>query len=230
MKIAILETGRPPEGLGDVYGHYPQMFQKLLDGHGFEFQSFWVQAQEWPTLHDFDALIVTGSPAGVYEDHDWIAPLEELIRAAGDQQVPVAGLCFGHQILAKAHGGTVEKAKQGWGIGLHSYDVHEPLLVGGLSRLDLPVSHQDQVIIPPKDAIVVASSSFTPYAALYYPKARALSFQGHPEFEPKFLEDLIKVRRGTRFSEDFADQAITSLGQKNHNREVGLAIAGFLKG
>ncbi|MEM9988211.1 MAG: gamma-glutamyl-gamma-aminobutyrate hydrolase family protein, partial [Pseudomonadota bacterium] len=67
--------------------------------------------------------MITGSPAGVYEDHPWIAPLEDSIREWTWQNHPVVGICFGHQIMAQALGGMVQKSDRGWGVGLHTYNM-----------------------------------------------------------------------------------------------------------
>ena len=83
-RIAILETGRPPEALAAVHGRYPDMFRTLL-GETFGFETFDVTAGVLPDPTAFDGAIIPGSPAGVYEDHVWIPPLLDWIRAAQGQ-------------------------------------------------------------------------------------------------------------------------------------------------
>jgi GMP synthase-like glutamine amidotransferase len=89
------------------------------------------------------------------------------------------------------------------------------------------VSHQDQVLEAPATARVLAQSDFTPYAALVYDHAPALSFQGHPEFCSSFADALIRSRRGTRLSEDLADTALASLEAPLDGDVVAAWIAGF---
>ena len=82
MKIAVLETGHPPGNLSDRFGRYPAMFQRLL-GQGFEIENYDVAGGELPSLRNgHDAVLITGSPAGVYDPLPWIAPLEQFIRAS----------------------------------------------------------------------------------------------------------------------------------------------------
>jgi GMP synthase-like glutamine amidotransferase len=71
MKIAVLETGVPPEPLVEEFGSYPDMFSRLL-GPGFEIQTYDVQAGRFPTANGHAAYLVTGSPAGVYDPYPWI--------------------------------------------------------------------------------------------------------------------------------------------------------------
>src|SRR5690242_16651139 len=111
VKLAVLETGRPPGDLADRFGDYPSMFEQLL-GDGFEIERFDVQAGELPDAGAHDAVLITGSPAGVYDGFPWIVDLSDFIRAARDSKM--VGICFGHQVMAEALGGHVEKSERGW--------------------------------------------------------------------------------------------------------------------
>jgi GMP synthase-like glutamine amidotransferase len=73
-------------------------------------------------IHDCDGWLITGSRFGAYEDHPFIPPLEDFIRAAYAAHVPVVGICFGHQIIAQAMGGKVEKYAGGWSVGPTEYN------------------------------------------------------------------------------------------------------------
>ena len=114
MKIAVLETGVPPDPLADEFGSYPDMFARLL-GPAYTFETFDVEKGDLPDLAAHDAYLITGSPAGVYEPLPWIAPLLEFIRSAS--QAKMIGVCFGHQAMAQALGGEVIKSRQGLGRG-----------------------------------------------------------------------------------------------------------------
>src|SRR3954452_14113028 len=141
MKVAILETGRPPGNLAQEFGDYPAMFERLL-GDGFEVESFDVQAGELPEPNGHAAYLITGSPAGVYDPLPWIEPLQQFIRETGDAKM--VGVCFGHQVMAQALGGQVIKSPKGWAAGLNVYDVvHPESWTNGEQRVAIPASHQD---------------------------------------------------------------------------------------
>ena len=139
MKIGILRTGHSPDGMIEALGDYDEMFVRLLDGHGFTFQTFSVMDGEFPSgPQDADGWLITGSKHGAYEDHAWIPPLEELIRDINITGKPMIGVCFGHQIIAQALGGKVEKFAGGWSVGRTEYTMDGRTVA-------LNAWHQDQV-------------------------------------------------------------------------------------
>ena len=225
MKLAILETGRPPGQLADEFGDYPAMLGGLL-GPGFEIETFDVQAGELPRDRDaYDGILITGSPAGVYDPLPWIAPLLDFIRTAGDSKM--VGICFGHQAMAQALGGAVEKSDKGWSTGLHHYDVvrTEPWM-DDAAPIAIPASHQDQVVVRPPNTDIVAASEFTPLAAFAWTDRPAISFQFHPEFSPGYAQALIRQRYDVVPD---PDAAIASLDAPNDTARVGAWIRNFLR-
>lgn len=213
--IGILETGRPPAELVPEHGNYPDMVRSWLDLPGAEFRSFALLDGEIPQDPvAADLWVITGSKFGVYEGHDWIAPAEAFIRACQGAAVPMVGICFGHQLIAQALGGVVEKSDRGWGLGVHRYaPVNWPAGLGQVPEtIALQAFHQDQVITPPKDAETIAESEFCPYAALWYP-GFALTVQGHPEFDKPFTRDLLESRRGAVRDDALVDTAMASMAR-----------------
>jgi GMP synthase-like glutamine amidotransferase len=108
--------------------------------------------QALPDPTKIEAILITGSAAGVYDEFDWIAPLEDFVRATYAGKTPMVGVCFGHQLIAQALGGKARKSNKGWGIGWHVYRVAPGNGVIKGERIALACSHQDQVIEPPADA------------------------------------------------------------------------------
>jgi len=225
MKIGILEAGRPPGNLAEQFGDYPAMFAALL-GPEFEAESCDVVAGELPNPAAHDAYLITGSPAGVYDPLPWIEPLQEFIRSAGDRKM--VGICFGHQVMAEALGGHVEKSERGWGTGLHRYEIvrREPWMDGEIS-VALPASHQDQVVVQPPNSELTVASDFTPFAGLAWTDRPAISFQFHPEFSPAFAKALIQKRYDV-VPDPHA--AIASLDAPNDHARVAQWIRNFLNG
>lgn len=229
--IGILVTGRPPADLAERYGGYDAMMRRML-GDGYRYRSYDVANGEGPARpHDHAAYIITGSAAGVYDPLPWIEPLQGFIRAA-HRRAKLVGICFGHQIMAQALGGQVEKSSKGWGLGLHRYDI-----VGRANWMDQDAAamagaatHQDQIVVPPPQARVLASSAFTPFAALSYTGEDAISVQFHPEFQDDFAAELLGVLRPRLADSSLVDRALASLNAPGDAPRVAAWIRRFLDG
>lgn len=222
MLIGILQTGLAPEMLAPEMGDYPDMFARLLDGNGFTFRTWRVVEGEFPaSVHDADGWLITGSRHGVYEDHAWIPPLEAFIRDSFAAHVPMVGICFGHQIIAQAMGGRVERYDGGWAVGPQDYDF-------GGETLTLNAWHRDQVVEAPKGAKVIASNDFCTNAALLYDD-RALTVQAHPEFRPEFIDGLMKTRGKGLVPDDVMASASARLADPLQDGTIAARIASFFK-
>ena len=222
MKIGILLVGRASEDLVDEYGTYAEMLIALINTEEqvFEFKTFNILDNEFPKDHlECDGWIVTGSPHGVYEDHSWIPTVSQLINNVYEANLPIFGVCFGHQLIAQALGGHVEKSEKGWGLGLHTYQVNnKPDYMSNLSeKVTLNICHQDQVLRPPQGATVYAKSEFCENAGFYI-KDKVLTMQAHPEFLVDFTKALLAARRDVTIPKEFVDPAL--VGLKNNPDSV----------
>ena len=215
MKIGILLVGRASEDLVEKYGTYAEMLIALInsDEKVFEFETFNILDSVFPKNHlECDGWIVTGSPHGVYEEHSWIPPVSQLINDIYNANLPIFGVCFGHQLIAQALGGHVEKSIKGWGLGLHTYKIDKSAsYMGNLSEeLTLNICHQDQVLQLPENSTLYASSEFCENAGFYI-KDKVLTMQAHPEFKVDFTEALLNARREVIIPKEFTDPALKKL-------------------
>ena len=198
------------------------MFVRLLSGRGFDFRTFHVEAMEFPaSIHEADGWLLTGSRHGAYEDHAFIPPLEDFIRRAYAEGVPLVGICFGHQIIAQALGGKVVKHPGGWAVGSQEYDF-------GGETVTLNAWHQDQVVALPDGAEVVGRNAFCENAALVYGD-RAYSVQAHPEFDDAFIRGLIEHRAKGKVAPELLDAAEARMGQKIDSPLLADRIDAFFK-
>ncbi|MCC3306539.1 type 1 glutamine amidotransferase [Sneathiella sp. HT1-7] len=223
--VGIIQTGRIGGSLGVKYGEYPDMFKELFKDEPFDYVTYAAIDMQLPKHPlECDAWILTGSKHGVYEDFDWISPLEVFVRKLIASGQPTVGICFGHQLMAQAMGGTVEKFPGGWSVGR---TVYSDLLNNRRARL--LSFHQDQVTRQPESAETILSSDFCKYAGLKY-SPTCLSLQPHPEHTLPFIVDLINLRRGAQLDVDLADNGLASLAEPNDQQQYGQWLAEILKG
>ena len=155
MKLGILKTDTVrPEWVPD-FGEYPDMFVALLGriDPQLEFVVYDVEAGEYPgDVDEVDAYLITGSKSSVYDDKAWIRTLEEFVRELDRRGKKIVGICFGHQLIAQALGGSTGKSDKGWGVGLHTYhfDQTPAWHDQGDGDFSVLVSHQDQVLAYPQ--------------------------------------------------------------------------------
>ena len=226
--IGILQTGVVPLHLVERHGPYDGMMRRML-GNRYSYRTYDVEAGELPVRpEDHAAYIITGSPAGVYDPLPWIEPLKAFIRSA-QGRAKLVGICFGHQIMAEALGGRVEKSPKGWGLGLHHYDVKAwAPWMDDRGRVSVAASHQDQVVIAPEGATVLAASAFTPYAILSYAGGDAVSFQFHPEFDRTFAEALVDLKRSSFVDPSDVERTLATLQAPSDAPRVAAWIRRFI--
>jgi len=230
--VTIIETGLVSPANRERHGSYPQMFEAMIAAAdpSVTFDTISIPAGEkLPEPSGLEAILITGSSAGVYDAFDWIAPLEDFVRAAHSADVPMVGVCFGHQLIAQALGGVARKSEKGWGLGRHVYDVApgNGLIEG--THIALAASHQDQVITPPPGAKTILSSDFTEHAALLYPGGTTLSVQPHPEFSVGYALACCEMAHCKGGAPDgLVAVAKASLAGPLENERLGGAITRFL--
>ena len=131
------------------------------------------------------------------------------------------GVCFGHQIIAQALGGKVEKFDGGWSVGRHHYALNgETLAVNAW--------HQDQVTQVPEGAETVCSTDFCEHAALLYDQ-RIFTIQPHPEIDRTYIRGLLETRAPGVVPEPLRQEALAKLDEPNDSPRLAEIFALFFK-
>lgn len=164
-------------------------------------------------LDECDAYIATGSKASVYDDEPWIHQFARLTRRIHAAGKPFIGICFGHQMMGHALGGRVAKSPNGWGVGVHTFEIcqtqawmHPPA-----QSVNLIMSCQDQILELPPDTQILAANAHCPAAVIQ--TGKMLGIQGHPEFTAPYAKELLLLRRD-RVGPERTSHALATLSQK----------------
>ena len=229
--LGLLLCDREREQLTARFYDFPELFRRAFAplAPGLDWRIYDVPAGELPArVEDCDGYLISGSRHSTYEGLPWIEPLCAFVRALAAASRPAVGLCFGHQLMARALGGEVRRAAQGWGLGVRDYET-----VGAaswmdppLARFSVPVCHQDQVLALPRGARRLASSAHCENFVVEF-APHLLGLQAHPEVEPEFLDALIELRRDS-LPPDLYDEARRSLGRPHDSHALKRWIAHFL--
>lgn len=232
MKIGLLQCDSVMDSLQAKHGDYPAMFRQLFKDvdDSVELTVFNVIEGEYPKdIHAFDGYITTGSRHGAEDDLPWIKDLISFVQILYKESIKLVGICFGHQVIAKALGGQVVKSDKGWGVGVSVNEVANQLdwMQPAKPEMKLLVSHQDQVIRLPENSEVLAASDFCP-AYMYKVGECFLSVQGHPEFSKSYSNDLMESRRD-RIPHDVIETGQASLEQDIDDELMTQWIINFLR-
>lgn len=157
-------------------------------------------------------VLITGSPANVTDNLAWMRSTCDWLREAIRHEVPVLGICFGHQLLAHALGGEVDFHPGGREIGTQQVTLTEAgtqdRLLGKLpQRFHAQTSHLQTVRRLPEGAVVLAQNEFEPHHAVRYDD-RVWGLQFHPEFSRRVMIAYIEERRAVLEKEGFSYRSL----------------------
>ena len=233
MRLGILKADSVLPQFQPAHGDYPDRFFRRLQDNSNEqlqFVTYDVEHGEYPPdLNDCEGYIITGSKKSVYDDEAWIRELESFVVKLHEQQKPLVGICFGHQLVAQALGGKTEPAAVGWGVGVHSAEVvsQQEYMQPAIVSPKFLVSHKDQVTQLPKNAELLASSEFCPFS-MFQIEQHIFCMQGHPEFRPEYSRDLIHMRKEL-IGDAVFQQGIASLDEGLDSDVIAGWILNFLR-
>ncbi|KIY43858.1 class I glutamine amidotransferase-like protein [Fistulina hepatica ATCC 64428] len=252
VNIALMVTDTPSQPIRETHGDYHNIFStwmkasapdpKIAEPRLTAFDV--VQAMEYPTdeaLDTYKAIIITGSAASAYEPLEWIEKLVAWVAhvATVKPHIKLVGVCFGHQIIGRALGGSCVPNGQ-WEIGPTSVELTDlGKQLFSTDCLSIQEMHRDHVpqVLPgfeplgstntcPNQGMVRFSSSSIP---LHAPVPRTLSdvhiltVQGHPEFTRPIVDKLVELRsaKGTFDASLTGDYA-----QRKENAHNGIDVLG----
>lgn len=228
MRIGLLECDHVDDSFRSIAGDYRDMFETLL---GVELRAYDVWNGVLPdSATECDAWLCGGSRRSVFDDDEWIAGASAFVRDVHAAEVPYVGVCFGHQLLAQALGGAVERSPQGWGVGVRTIDIvrSEPWMVPPRDACRLVFMHQDQVTRLPDGSTVLARADHCEVAAFLVDESM-LGIQPHPEFGTPYADALLDAR-SERVGAERAAEARRTLRGSTDSAVVAAWLRGFLDG
>lgn len=221
-RVAMMIVDTLPPERAAVAGDYPELYRQMFAVHDLDLVMFDAHLGVLPdSLDGFDAVFIGGSKFSSIDDDQWILDLIELIVDAHERDLALLGVCFGHQIIARALGGEVVQWDE-WNVGAIDYEFDDG------TEYTLLAVHRDQVIVPPEGAEVTVTADGCDIAG-YVVGDQVMTIQPHPEFVPDLATTIYEGRREAIGSE-LADEAIrTASTREIHGAEYVADMVAFLR-
>ncbi|MCB9707935.1 MAG: glutamine amidotransferase [Myxococcales bacterium] len=226
MAVLIVQTGTTIPEIRERRGDFDDwiidgMNLALSDVHVFEAY----QGLEAPRATDYQGIVITGSSAMVSEQAAWSERTARWLDKAVSADVPILGICYGHQLLAHALGGTVGKNPNGREIGtveviLAADAKTDELFCAFDTTLTVHATHRESVVKLPSEATLLASSQADAHHAFVIGK-RAWGIQFHPEFDADIMRGYLMARRETLVQEALdPDKLMANVSDRTDGRTV----------
>ncbi|KAE8355059.1 class I glutamine amidotransferase-like protein [Aspergillus coremiiformis] len=240
IRVAVLECDTPIDPVKARYGTYGDIFHRLLTTslRELEVADAEIQTTNWdvvnesvfPKPEEFDALLLTGSKHDAHADIPWIIELTKYVRDIFAQKTkPIVGICFGHQIVARALGARVGRNDAGWEISVEPFQLSDTgKRLFSQDVLTLHQMHRDIVYEVPQGCVNLGSSDRCEVQGLYIPQ-RILTVQGHPEFDEFVMTELISLRHGQGiFGDGLSQDGLSRAGKQHNGILVGKTACRFI--
>ena len=184
------------------HGDFDAWFLRAFEKTGLSCRVANVAQEPPPEARGAGGILITGSLASAYADEPWILRLVDWIRSASSHDIPTLGVCFGHQVLARALGGKARRNPAGREVGtpevrLTPEGTRDWLFDGVPERFSAQLTHDDDVEVLPPGALLLAANDHTSVQAFALgDHLRGVQF--HPEIDPSIMEAIVgyKVSAG----------------------------------
>ncbi|MDR1727140.1 MAG: glutamine amidotransferase [Acidobacteriota bacterium] len=199
-KMFILKAGTTYPSILRRHGDFDDWTRRAMGSDDLPLATAVVDVErggELPPVEECAGVVVTGSHAMVTENLPWSLRVERWLPALVERRVPVLGVCYGHQLLARALGGEVAYHPGGDEIGtvevgLAPEAADDPLFGGKPRVFPVHVAHSQTVTRLPPGAVRLAANRFEPTHAFRMGRC-AWGVQFHPEYDEAVMRAYIEV-------------------------------------
>lgn len=198
----ILKTGETFLSTKERFGDFDEWIIRFLAKSARNIKVIEIDDnKKFPNLQSAAGFIITGSHSMVSEELTWSLKLEKYIRKIASKEIPLLGICYGHQLIAKALGGISDYNKKGKEIGRVKIKcsvniLNDPLFKEFPKKFYAFETHDQSVIKLPPNAVVLACNHKEQYQAVRF-KSLIWGVQFHPEFNRNIMREYILHQEDT---------------------------------
>lgn len=260
LRIAIIEPDEPVPSVVEQYGTYGDIFSRLLQIGGLDFSTHPYEIIKYDIVNkplnypsvDInsplrpDIVLITGSRRNAYDDDEWTLRLVDFVKECFSLDpssyyhkfpIKVIGICYGHQIIARALGANVNVNPKGWEISATKVKLSEKGVeifpeFSSSGEISIMQMHRDVVlevpVVPDSDIHVLGSTDTCAIQGLYK-KNLFWSLQGHPEFDKLIVEGLIVDRhKKGLFTDELVTDGLSRVGIETDGNVIAKAMVRFI--
>jgi len=234
INLGILQVNHDKSvEVGDAFPDDAHRFRDMFDAQEqrFNYRVYMAIGGELPQdIDEQDAYLITGSPLSVLDTHIFTDGLNHFIQRCDAAKKPLVGACFGHQAIALALGGKVEKSAEGYNVGIEETIYHDtrPWMTPAQDQLPMYMFHEDQVTELPKGCDLLGSSAGCQHAS-FAKGNHIFTTQAHPEFTEAFMNGVLDFTE-PHLGAGVADTARRSLNSQQDGAVFGQWCTAFFKG
>ncbi len=234
-RILVVQTGRAIASVRARLGDFPHWFRVSM-----RFPRSAVELRDMqhgdplPDPHATAGVLITGSGAMVSDREAWSERTAAWIREAHAAEVPLLGVCYGHQLIAHAFGGRVDYHPDGREMGTHTIERlvsadGDALFDRAPARFTAQLTHRQSVLDTPPDAVVLARSAHDSCQA-FRVGASTWGIQFHPEFSTAAMRGYIAARSRDLATEGISARALSKAVRATpHARAILRRFAGLVR-
>ncbi len=231
-KIYVIKTGTTFQSILNEYGDFENWI--LKNAKSVEYEVIDINNNEClPHIKNCLGIIITGSHSMVTEDFPWSLEMEVFIKKLITYKIPLLGICFGHQLIAKSLGADVGYSPNGLELGsvnitLNTNAKNDVLFHKMPKELYAHVVHFQSVLTLPKNAVLLASNKVE-NNHIFKVGTCAWGVQFHPEFDENIMKSYITEVLDSSLSASLEKELLSKVKKTTYSNQIIENFLNFAK-
>lgn len=225
-KLYIFKVGNTFENTKNSLGDFDDWIKNFVYTNSIKIETIdIINEQELPNHDKALGVIITGSHSMVTDNLKWSTDTEGWIKIASKRSIPILGICYGHQLIAKALGGVVKNNPKGKEIGTveiyKNNDIKDDLLFNDIpDNFFANVTHMQSVLELPEGSKVLGFNEHDKHQIVRFTNS-IWGVQFHPEFDMNVMKSYIEEQKEELISYGFnIEKLLEKVSQTTYSNKL----------